>query len=283
MGTRAGEIGGGDLEDWFEVTEVEPGLWALREPRHVEEVISYLVQGERSAALIDTGMGIADIRKVATSLTGTPIQVVNTHSHYDHVGDDHRFASVAVHAKEREAVERGVGGERLAALVGEATFNGPAPEGFSAQDYRIRPAKVSRNLAGGDVIGLGSVELRVLHTPGHSPGSICLWEPSKKWLFSGDTVYRGPLYAQLPHSNFGDYLESLQRLSELAPLVRMVLPSHGETPLAPALIYDMAKGFQRISDGELEYRNAESPEFGTIRIYQFEDFAVYLPEADFSA
>ncbi len=278
MRKRTGGTGEGDLENWFEVIEIEPGLWALREPRHVEEVISYLVQGEKSALLIDTGLGIGDIRRVTRSLTEAPIQVVNTHSHYDHVGDDHRFARVAVHEKERAAVERGVGTGRLTDLVREQTFRGVPPGGFDAEAYRIRPAAVSRGLAEGDVVELGGVELRVIHTPGHSPGSICLWEPSRKWLFSGDTVYRGPLYAQLPHSNLDDYVESMRRLCAFARQARKVLPGHGETPLEPALILQIAKGLQRISDGALEYRNAVSPEFGTIRLYQFEDFAVYLPE-----
>lgn len=265
------------MADWFEIIELEIGLWAIREPQHVEEVISYLVQGQEGAVLIDTGMGIGDIRQAASRLTDSPIQVVNTHSHYDHVGDNHRFARVAVHEKEKDTVVRGIGGERLAALVRQETFQGPPPEGFAAESYRIRPAAVSRSLADGDVIGLGGIELQVLHTPGHSPGSICLWEAANKWLFTGDTVYRGPLYAQLPHSDFEAYLESVGRLCALAPQVRMVLPGHGATPLEPKVIFEIAQGFQRIVDGALEYWYEQSEEFGTIRVYQSEDFALYLP------
>jgi glyoxylase-like metal-dependent hydrolase (beta-lactamase superfamily II) len=265
------------LRDWFEIVEIEKGLWAIREPLHIEKVISYLVQGVESALLVDTGMGIGNIREVVSGLTELPIQVVNTHSHYDHVGDDHRFASVAVHEKERSTIERGVDAERVAGLVSEETFKGPPPADFAAERYRIRPAAVSRSLADGDMIGLGGIELRVLHTPGHSPGSICLWEASHQWLFTGDTAYRGPLYAQLPHSDFDAYVKSMRRLSALAPQVRTVLPGHGETPLEPVVIFELAQGFQRIVDGAVEYWYEESPWFGTVRVYQFPGFAIYLP------
>lgn len=266
------------MKEWFEVMRIEEGLWAIREPLHEEEVISYLLRGGDQALLIDTGMGIGDIRELAERLTDCPIRVVNTHSHYDHVGDDHRFTHVAIHKRERGAVERGVESERVSDLVGEDSFAGSIPDGFDPQEYRIRPARVDQTLSEGDMLSVGELQLEVLHTPGHSPGSICLWEASKRWLFSGDTIYRGPLFAQLPHSDLGDYVESMGRLSGLAPRVRLVLPGHGETPLGPLIIFQVAQGFQHILDGAAEYWYEQSPQFGRIRLYEFEGFSICLPE-----
>jgi glyoxylase-like metal-dependent hydrolase (beta-lactamase superfamily II) len=269
---------GGDLTEWFEVIRIEDGLWAIREPHHEEEVISYLIHAGDEALLVDTGMGIGDIRQLTEELTDAPIRVVNTHSHYDHVGDDHRFSHVAIHKRERSAVERGVEPERVAKLVGEGSFKIPVPEGFVPQEYHIRPASVDRTLSDGDKLSIGELQFEVLHTPGHSPGSICLWEASKKWLFSGDTIYCGPLFAQLPHSDLGDYVRSMSRLCGLAPRVRLVLPGHGETPLDASIIFQIAQGFQQILEGAVEYWYEESPQFGRIRVYQFEAFSIYLPE-----
>ena len=67
----------------------------------------------------------------------------------------------------------------------------------------------------GDVLDLGNRTLQVLHTPGHSPGGISLYEAATETLFSGDIIYDGPLIEDAYHSNLDDYARSLQRLREL--------------------------------------------------------------------
>lgn len=76
----------------------------------------------------------------------------------------------------------------------------------------------------GDVLDLGNRVLQVLHTPGHSPGGISLWEASTQTLFSGEILYDGPLIEDAYHSNLEDYARSLARLRELP--VRTVHGGH---------------------------------------------------------
>jgi glyoxylase-like metal-dependent hydrolase (beta-lactamase superfamily II) len=80
---------------WFEVYELPSEVYALYEPGQFEEVISYLVQGEERAALVDTGNGISDIKGLVEELTDLPVMVVNTHAHGDHIGMNHVFEEVA--------------------------------------------------------------------------------------------------------------------------------------------------------------------------------------------
>src|SRR6185436_13836863 len=80
--------------DWFEIYRVRPEVFAIYEPRQYEEVISYLIVGTKLALLFDTGMGIADIRDVARQLTPLPITVLNSHTHFDHIGGNWRFRNV---------------------------------------------------------------------------------------------------------------------------------------------------------------------------------------------
>ena len=70
-------------------------------------------------------------------------------------------------------------------------------------------------MADGDVIDLGDRQFEVLHTPGHSPGGVALWEADTGILFSGDTVYDGPLVEDAYHSNPRDYYLSMKRLHDL--------------------------------------------------------------------
>ena len=96
--------------------------------------------------------------------------------------------------------------------VSEETFTALPREGFDPESYAIRPAAPTRLLKEGDVIDLGDRHLEVLHLPGHSPGSIALWEAASATLFSGDIVFDGPLFDQLYHSKVEDYVESMERL-----------------------------------------------------------------------
>src|SRR5580765_1025336 len=73
-------------DKWFEVYRIRPGLFAIYEPHQQEEIISYLIVGEKRALLFDTGMGISNIKKVVQELTKLPVIVLNSHTHDDHVG-----------------------------------------------------------------------------------------------------------------------------------------------------------------------------------------------------
>jgi len=78
-------------QKWFEVYKLTPDTFAIYEPYQFEEAISYLAIGKRRAAVIDTGTGIGDLRQVVNELTGLPVSVVNTHTHWDHIGNNSQF------------------------------------------------------------------------------------------------------------------------------------------------------------------------------------------------
>ena len=82
------------LSPWFEIYRVSDGVFAVLEPGHAEEAISYLILGGERAVVLDTGMGIADLHAEVKRLTDLPLVVVVSHGHYDHVGDNHRFSEV---------------------------------------------------------------------------------------------------------------------------------------------------------------------------------------------
>ena len=125
------------------------------------------------------------------------------------------------------------------------------------------------------VLEIDGERIELLFTPGHVPSEISIYHPVSRTLFSGDTVYDGPIYAQLPHSDFDDYVRSLSLLCSLAPQAIKVLPSHGQTPLEPMFILKIAKAFQQVAQGGLEYWFKESP-WGRVRVYQLGGFSLYL-------
>jgi glyoxylase-like metal-dependent hydrolase (beta-lactamase superfamily II) len=220
-------------------------------------------------------MGIDDIRQLVDGLTDKPVTVVNSHYHWDHIGDNHRFEHVAIHADEASLLEQEPPQGMLLEAMRPETFWGPMPDGFDPGQYSISPSKADRLLKDGDVLDLGNRRLRVLHTPGHSEGSICLLSEDGL-LFTGDTVYAGPLYVHFEESDFQVYRETLGRLSELVDELRLVLPSHNETPLDPHILAEMANGFEETAGGAARWQRVES-QWGPLRRYDFDRFAVLLP------
>lgn len=263
------------MDSWFETTTVAQDIYAILEPSHWEQVISYLILGNESAVLLDTGMGIADIHSRVTELTDLPVTVVNSHYHWDHIGDNHRFDHISIHEAEASLLEQDAPEELLREAMRPENFWGLPPPDFDPSSYHILPSKADRLLGEGDVLDVGGRRLSVLHTPGHSPGSICLLTEDGL-LFTGDTVYAGPLYVQFEDSDLGAYHETMERLGGLASSLELVLPGHNRTPLEPDILVEMAEGFELIASSAVPYQVTDSA-WGPLRQYQFRDFSVLLP------
>lgn len=237
-------------QDWFEVYEIRPGVLAVYEPGQFEEVISYLVVGSERALLFDTGLGIGDMRRLVGELTDKEVVVLNSHTHYDHVGGNHAFETVYGTSLDytRENA-RGRPHEEVAEFVGGGWIWKETPQGFSAGGYVSRPFTVTDTVEDGQVLSLGGVELEVLLTPGHAPDSLCLLDRERKLLFTGDTFYPAPLYAHLPGSSFEDYERSAARLASLADAVDVVLPAHNEPTLPASELIAFGEAFAAMREG----------------------------------
>jgi glyoxylase-like metal-dependent hydrolase (beta-lactamase superfamily II) len=261
------------VQGWFEVAEVEPGIFRLAEPLHSEDVKSHLVVGSDRAILIDTGMGIGDLSAVVDELTDRPIAVVNSHAHWDHIGANWRFADIAIHRAEADRLQRGVGSERLRLAFAEHHLTGPLPPGTDQDAMTIPPSQPTSLLDGGETIDLGGRRLEVIHAPGHSPGGIVLLDRDNGVLFSTDVAYPGEaLYCQFPDANLDDYRRSMRILAGLAPALRTVYPSHNESPMSPDLLPRMSVALDRIAAG----RPPDSVT-GDVAHHRFAGFSVLVP------
>ena len=128
-------------ESWYEVYRVAPGTYALYEPGHFQEVISYLITGTKKALAWDTGMGIAPIRPVLRYLTDLPITALNSHNHFDHVGGNWEFPQVYGYEQKgsRERAAAGYPKEFLAPMMAEDSLSRALPSGFDLSAYALRP------------------------------------------------------------------------------------------------------------------------------------------------
>lgn len=257
-------------ESWFDVREAEPGIFIIEEPHHVERVKSYLIVGDNRAILLDTGMGVANIRDVVDSLTGKPVTVVNSHAHWDHVGGNHLFERILIHPAEADDLAEGFLNERMRRWFTPDRLTGPLPDGVDAATLTIPPSAATGLLHDGQEFDLGNRVLEVVHLPGHSPGGIVLVDRANGVLFSTDVAYKGFLYAY-EGAWVAIYLQSLRRLAELAPSLRVLYPSHNESPISPDLLQPMVNAMQQVADGA-----EPTSRDGEVRTYDYGEIGVYL-------
>ncbi|MGC1468635.1 MAG: MBL fold metallo-hydrolase [Sphingorhabdus sp.] len=227
---------------WFERKALGDGITLLWEP-HVHPLLRcniWHVAGRDSDLLVDTGLGVARLAEAARDLFDKPLTVVLTHCHMDHAGGAHEFDTCCVHPAEAAALAEASNHLPLDVSVYSADdlawFAGIGYDisggllaaiphaGFNPVTHVMQAAQASRLIGEGDVVDLGDRKFEVLHLPGHSPGSIALWDAASGTLFSGDAIYDGALLDQIPGSDIPAYILSMERLRDLP--VRVVHAGH---------------------------------------------------------
>jgi glyoxylase-like metal-dependent hydrolase (beta-lactamase superfamily II) len=219
---------------WFERKRIDAALTLLWEP-FVHPLLRcniWHLRGRDADLLIDTGLGIASLKDEIADLAEKPLVAVATHIHYDHVGSFHEFSERLMHPLEapRMARYREFAHLDCAALPdgftalfadagqpidGEFLISALPDASYDPMRYRVQDARVTRTITDADVVDIGDRHFEVLHLPGHSPGSIGLWEADTGVLFAGDAIYDGVLLDDLPDSNRVDYVRTMKRLLQL--------------------------------------------------------------------
>ena len=244
-------------DPWFEVYKVAPAVFAIYEPHQFEETISYLIVGDKRALLFDTGMGISDLKKVTTQLTGLPIAVLNSHTHDDHVGSNWQFDTI--YGMDTAFTRKNAQGSRddAQAEVGPGEICGDLPAGFDPKTYSTRPWKITSYVHDGDRIDLGGRSLEIIATPGHTPDSISLLDRANGLLFTGDTYYPAPIWLYRPETDLDAYASSVRRLAALAPQVKLVLGQHNIPVASPSMLPRLVAAFDAVRSGKVPPRPAD--------------------------
>ncbi len=260
--------------DWFEVREFSDGIIGIGEPGHFEDVKSFLIAGDDQALLIDTGMGYANIRAIVEHCSDKPVLMVNSHGHLDHIGDNWRFERRWAHPGDLDRIRAGVPNERMQHFLAPEAFSRPMPPELDPKTFQIPGTDIERTIDEGDEIDLGGRVFRVLHTPGHSAGSISFFEEDAGILIAGDAIYEGPLFAHHEGGSAKQYRSTVQRLAQLVPQLSVVYPSHNRYPLEPSFIVHLRDAMEQIWNG----READTIVDGTAR-FEFGEFSFTFRES----
>jgi hydroxyacylglutathione hydrolase len=211
----------GDLtleDNWFATGQLDGDTLAIGEPAYHQRNWSYLLRNGGEALLFDTGSGRRPIAPlVARHAGGAHVTAFPSHMHFDHLGGINAFGPVMVADLPMLRAVADDGRITPTSDMYLGHFEGLATPTF----------EVGRWVQPGEAISVGDRRLEVLHTPGHSPDSVSLWEPGRNRLYAADFIYRGALYAQTPGASLTQYLAVCRQLIEKLPENVEIVCAHG--------------------------------------------------------
>ncbi len=248
---------------WFKVYEVGNDVYAIIEPYNFQEVISYLILGTERAILFDSGMGFDSISKTVKEITKLPITLINSHSHYDHIGGNHEFNNIAALNTNftLNVSKNGVDHEFVKSeLARSAICLNMLPSAFDTINYRIHPYKISNFIEDGQIIDIGQRKIKIIRIPGHTADAIALLDNESGYLWSGDTFYEGGIYLFSDGTNLVQYAESTKKLASLSSNLKKVFPAHN-TPISnPGRLIELENAFSQVLDGRKKAEEKEAEE-----------------------
>ena len=193
-------------------------------------------------------MNVRQAREIAQTLTDLPTELLNTHADRDHIGCNDEFESFYMHpADEKQYRESGKGG-------------------------RLIP------LRDGCEMDLGDRRLKIIHLPGHTPGSVAVLDVRDRVLISGDPIQEnGRIFMFGERRDMREYIRSLKRLETMKGEFDAIWPSHADLPLSPDAVGKARAGAERILSGEAEGRRVEF--FGRSIVLYDLGFTAFLCES----
>lgn len=213
-----------------EIVPIKDHVWLL-DDNH--EAACYVVAGRESAMVIDTSIGLCNIRETAETLTSLPLICVNTHGHGDHMGGNWAFEKAYMN---------------LADLpLAEESMNIPeVQEGIKQFGVSYPPFQ---HIEDGHVFDLGRLEIEALYLPGHTPGEIVLLDRQDRILFSGDGILEH-LWLQLPESlSVETQIENMKRLLPLRDSFDTILHGHSRQPAGIELFDTLLAALEDLAAG----------------------------------
>jgi len=205
-------------DTWFLREDMGDGITLIKEP-FMDPAVGcniWHIKGKERDLLFDSGSGLVSLKKHFPGLFEKPVICVSSHTHFDHIGGSYEFENRRMHKAEAHIIVTPTReNTTVEGYMDYKLFSALPFDGFDPDKYQVKAAPPTSLLKDSDIINLGDRSLEVLHLPGHSPGTIGLYDPECKILFSSDALYDGKLYDNVYHSDIPVFIDTMKRLLTL--------------------------------------------------------------------
>ena len=252
------------------ITKLSQHITQITDPTGV---YMFLVEGEKEAVLVDTGVGFAGLKETVDGLTKLPYSVILTHFHPDHAGGADAFDTVYLHPADRGMTDEAKLDVRMGYSMGSMRGATLTPDDFipaPSVDKEYLP------LSDGQVFDLGGITLEIIHVPGHTPGSCCVLFREERSILFGDACNANTLL--MWGTPVSQYKKSLQYLQTFKDRFDTVYYSHGPAPEGPGRsLEDNIELCDRILAGT---DDAIPTEFMGMKAYRAAEITPYFARLD---
>jgi len=221
----------------FSIKKISNNIYKIEEPWFKEHANLYLFSDKKSCLLIDAGLGLFNVKDFLESKGFKNIKVVLTHAHFDHFGGIKYFLSKDIFIPPK--IYKNLKNKKLWGL------DFLKVEDFSPDINFIKVEKIFKSffvppaMEINDNIKVGKFNLKIIEAPGHSDDSVVYYDNKNEILVTGDTLYNGKAYFDLPNSGKVDFIKSLKKIISLD--FDLVLPGHNE-------VFNKVKALKIIED-----------------------------------
>jgi len=267
----------------YEVEKITDSLYSIREDITYGQfpILIYLVIGEKRAALIDTGLGTGNLRKVVNEITRLPITVLHTHGHGDHLGADTLFNDIYLNRRDYRLVgdndSYSSEQQRLSFLKFHLKDKPDLYEKIKWHMVKYRRAHY-KNIDDGDTIDLGGIKLEAVSTPGHTSGCISYINKRDGYAFTGDGIADIHWFDEEKSITVQEFLSTLEHFQKRAENVENIYAAHIPKPFTLKLVQDLYIAAEAIINGaqdEMENADYQFLVHGNLYVHREGDAAIY--------
>lgn len=255
---------------WYDIDKIDNKTYVLSENRHWHEFNTYYLIGEKYNLVIDCGIGLHSIKNVLKDIDDKKMRLVLTHMHWDHIGNIKEFDNIYLSQKGNYYLKNGIKMpiERVRKLLVRNLKEEDIPDDFDIENYYIETSDKGNIVKDGYEFDLGNRIIEVIDTPGHTDHHISLYDHKNKYFFSGDLLYKGPLFLNADYIDLDKYFTSLHKIIHNYDQVEKILISHGKPELEIKYLKDIYKFILKLKE-KGEYKKGN-------KVKTWRDYKIYL-------
>ena len=274
----------------YQVECTGEGTWIIKEGEGMACAYMYLLCGSGKAVLLDTGFGSIPLDEICKSLTELPIEVILTHGHFDHIGGSGLFEKVYMSPLDAKIYEIH-SDPKLRRNFCKDLMNPVAEKLLPLEELAYGTEEISLDSTMGKTISfdLGGRKLTIFLAPGHTPGSICILDESRRALYTADACCKAHVLLQSYNEGASKeeakdfsqvldiYEDSLQKMLSIRENYDITWPCHHSIPVKTDVIEDFVEAVRLLRKGELEVREFQGLG-GKTKLAEYKEIGIEFEE-----